>query len=635
MKKLILSIILFCSGMAVFAQQSTADSLERELKNYDVRKMELGLSLPTLADSIKVNLLLKIAGDLRTSDQGRSESYSRQSLSLSQQIDYEYGIARSYNAVAYHLMYTGKNDSALLYFKNTLTLAEHLKDSALLSASYNNIGAYYDGVGDYAEALKHYLSALRIREAIGSNRDLIGSYANIGNIYMVMNKHSDALAYQQKALEKARQYGTKYEIGDSYNGIANVYADMGKDSDALANYRAAEKIFLDNGLTSGIAFLYLNMGDFFRQQQKYDDALKYYIESLKYGKESGYDDYLSGVYIKIGAVYETLGRLEEAKQYISKGLSHSERAGKRDKMKEGYRILAMIYFKQKKYQPAFENEYKYAQLYDTIFHEEAQKNITEMKLQYEYDKKEAAIKAAQEKKNLVRNMIYAGLSIALLFLIVLLIQRSRIAKARRQMALEQERMRISRDLHDDLGSGLTGILMMSEQLQDSSPKELVSNNLERIKKSSRQMVEQMGEIVWAMNSKNDTLENLVGYLSTYSRDYFENIDVNHRVSLPETIPDVEMPGMKRRNVFLVIKESLNNIAKYAQATQVSLSMEIQKNSMSITLTDDGKGFDKENTRRFGNGLKNMKGRMEDIKGSFQIESGIGSGTTTVISFPIL
>src|SRR5204863_3865207 len=138
---------------------------------------------------------------------------------------------------------------------------------------------------------------------------------------------------------------------------------------------------------------------------------------------------------------------------------------------------------------------------------------------------------------------------------------------RRQIALEQERTRISRDLHDDLGSGLTGILMMSEQLQSSSAKEQIGSNIEKIKLSSRQMVDQMGEIVWAMNSKNDTLENLVGYLNTYAHDYFENTAVLHRTDLPEVIPARAVSGIMRRNIFLVVKESLNNISKHAGATE--------------------------------------------------------------------
>jgi signal transduction histidine kinase len=177
-------------------------------------------------------------------------------------------------------------------------------------------------------------------------------------------------------------------------------------------------------------------------------------------------------------------------------------------------------------------------------------------------------------------------------------------------------------------------VMMSEQLQDSSPKELVANNLEKIKKSSRQMVEQMGEIVWAMNSKNDTLENLLGYLNTYARDYFENIDIKQQIEMPERIPHTEMTGMKRRNIFLVVKESLNNIVKHANATQVSISMTIDKNQMLISLADNGKGFEMGQTRRFGNGLKNMQSRMEDIKGSYCIESSVAKGTKTVISFPL-
>src|SRR6185436_9268361 len=297
-----------------------------------------------------------------------------------------------------------------------------------------------------------------------------------------------------------------------------------------------------------------------------------------------------------------------------------------------YELLRKIYEKKNDYKQALLYADKYLTLHDTLNDREKLSEYRELETKYNMEVKDRTI-AEQEKQKVVRNYIYSGLGVVVVFLIVLLIQRNKIASERRKMALEHQRMRISRDLHDDLGSGLTGVLMLSEQLQNHSTKELVNSNIEKIKQSSRQMVEQMGEIVWAMNSKNDTLENLLAYLDTYTRDYFENTNISQQVSLPDTVPHIVMSGITRRNIFLVLKESLNNITKHACATEVMLDIKITENSMNIVLTDNGKGFEPGQTRRFGNGLKNMQSRMTDIKGSFSIESNNGEGTKTVISFP--
>jgi signal transduction histidine kinase len=521
-----------------------------------------------------------------------------------------------------------------MYFTMSQKIGEETGDKNLVADAYNNIGGYYDQTGNYTEALKNFLHALKLREQTGNKEGQAAAHRNIGYIYLTLRKFDEAMEHLTKKLTISKEIGNTLGIADGYNNLGNIYSDQQKNDEALKHYNMALKINLENGYVENTAFLYLNIGDLYKKLEKYDDAVASYLESIKVSKQIGYDRALTISYIQLGAVYETLGDLDKALEFENLGLELAEKANYLDMQKQAYRIRAMIHYKSKNFKAAFDDENNYLLLYEHLFNDETNRNITQMQLQYDFDKKEAAAKAQLEKQKLIRNLIYSAMALAVLFLTVLLVQHNKIAKERRQIALEQERMRISRDLHDDLGSGLTGILMMSEQLQATSTQELVSNNIEKIKNSSRQMVEQMGEIVWAMNSKNDTLENLVGYLNTYAADYFENSHITQRIHLPESIPNTNMTGMMRRNVFLVVKESLNNITKHANATTVSMHINIENNKMNITLTDNGKGFEMAQTRRFGNGLKNMHSRMADIKGHYQIESAIEKGTKTTISFPL-
>jgi signal transduction histidine kinase len=632
-KSLFFLFIVFCRPLAYSQSTGILDSLLDTLNKYDAYRQEIGIKSPTIGDTVRADLLYRIAKEYSLTNMERSSEYSRQLLSLSQQINYKKGVGYGYNGLGAYYTYKA-NDSALICFQMAGHIGEEIKNKNIIGDANNNIGGFYDHKGDYSQALKYFLIALQQREESGNKEGATASLLNIGNIYMTMRKFDDAMQYHTKSLQLSKEINSIEGVAEAYDGLGNDYADQEKYEKALTNYKEALKIDLANNYFEHASFLYLNIGDLYKRQEKYDEALANYNDAIAMSKRIGYTRCLTISYIQAGAVYETLGNLDKAMEYLNPGIALGEKSEFWDVLRQGYRIRAMVYFKRKNYKPAFEDENNYLLVYEHVFNEQTNKNITQLQMQYEFDKKEAAEKAAQEKQKLIRNMIYAGMGLALTFLVILLFQRSRIAKERRQIALEQERMRISRDLHDDLGSGLTGILMMSEQLNDSSPKELMSSNLEKIKKSSRQMVEQMGEIVWAMNTKNDTLENLVGYLNTYARDYFENLDISQKVQIPETIPQVQMTGMKRRNVFLVVKESLNNIAKHAQATQVSLSVSIEKNNMNIVVADNGKGFDKENTRRFGNGLKNMKSRMENIKGTYHIESGAEGGTKTVLTFPI-
>ncbi len=195
----------------------------------------------------------------------------------------------------------------------------------------------------------------------------------------------------------------------------------------------------------------------------------------------------------------------------------------------------------------------------------------------------------------------------------------------------EERNRIAHDMHDDLGSGLTKIAILSEvaKTQLLQP-EKAKQQLENIAVSSRELVDNLQDIIWILNSKNDTLESLASYTREYALKFFEPLNIHVKFTYPEEITEVRLSEEQRRNLFLVIKETLNNTAKYAGCKNVQVLLE-QKNGTSIfTIEDDGKGFDVNNTRSFGNGLHNMKARMEQVNGRFQISSS-SQGTVTMIA----
>ena len=135
----------------------------------------------------------------------------------------------------------------------------------------------------------------------------------------------------------------------------------------------------------------------------------------------------------------------------------------------------------------------------------------------------------------------------------------------------------------------------------------------------------MNTIIWTMSSSNDTVESLVAYIRTHALDFFENTNVECRFIMPETIPNIPLSGEKRRNIFLAVKEALNNILKHAKANTVTIEV-LVTDKLYISIQDDGVGVDMEKLRRFGNGLKNMKSRLEHINGKFSIENNSGALT---------
>lgn len=209
------------------------------------------------------------------------------------------------------------------------------------------------------------------------------------------------------------------------------------------------------------------------------------------------------------------------------------------------------------------------------------------------------------------------------------------AESEKQQLVERERNRISRDIHDDLGSGLTKIAILSEVAKKQLPEPVkAKEQLEKISVSSRELVDSLQDIIWVLNPRNDTLESLAAYIREYALKYFEPLAVKMQFMYPEDFSKQPLSEEKRRNVFLTVKESLHNIAKHAWCNEVVISIKQSQHQFEISINDDGKGFDPDKARIFANGLKNMQNRIEQVGGIFSIQSEPGNGTLTVMTIPV-
>lgn len=239
-----------------------------------------------------------------------------------------------------------------------------------------------------------------------------------------------------------------------------------------------------------------------------------------------------------------------------------------------------------------------------------------------------------------KTLWFRTLIVLLIIIVIVMVTRyfaqqrlkEKLAILEKQRAVEHERQRISRDMHDELGSGISIISMMINRVKQEQLTPTGKEEVEKIAVASSEMVTQLREIVWTLNPKNDYLKDLLVYLRKYAMGFFENLPIECKVTMPAHIPEYVLSGEVRRALFLVIKESLNNLLKHSQAKKAQMEMQIFDHHLVVEITDDGVGIDESKMNFFGNGLKNMARRMEDIGGSFKISSE--NGTKTKITFPI-
>jgi signal transduction histidine kinase len=205
-----------------------------------------------------------------------------------------------------------------------------------------------------------------------------------------------------------------------------------------------------------------------------------------------------------------------------------------------------------------------------------------------------------------------------------------VQKIKRRLEVEQERVRISNDMHDEIGSGLTRITLLSEVAKKKLGE---SEEIRRISDASRDVVQNMDEIVWAVNPQYDTLENLAIYILQYAQEFFQMTNIILKTHYPEVITGEFVSAESRHSVFMVIKEVFNNIAKHADAEEVQLIFNSCNGMYEFIIQDNGRGFDIKSAGMFSNGLKIMHKRIKMINGKLNIESYPGKGTKIIIKVP--
>jgi len=208
-------------------------------------------------------------------------------------------------------------------------------------------------------------------------------------------------------------------------------------------------------------------------------------------------------------------------------------------------------------------------------------------------------------------------------------------RAERRREIELERARVAHDLHDDLGSGLAEVNILTTLVKSPATSAEEKNRyLDVLTETARHMVASLDEIVWAVNPRNDTIASLASYFGSYAQRLLDLAAVSCGLDVAEDLPDHPLDPKFRQEVFLAFKEALTNVVRHAQASQVWLRIKVQDGWLRVELADNGCGFD-GNVRQTGNdGLVNMRERLKSLRGHCEITSRIRQGTTVRFAAPL-
>jgi signal transduction histidine kinase len=216
--------------------------------------------------------------------------------------------------------------------------------------------------------------------------------------------------------------------------------------------------------------------------------------------------------------------------------------------------------------------------------------------------------------------------------------RRELERLEQQRALERERTRIARDIHDDLGTSLTRVTLLSQAVRGAVPPESpAAQEIEQIRRTSQEMTRTLEEIVWAVDPAHDSLDSIANYLGRFAQDFLSTAGMSCRLDLPVQLPSQPISAEVRHNLFLAFKEVLNNAVRHSGASEVKVILAVAEQHFTLTIADDGKGMAStaaHSATREGHGLLNIRNRLAQIGGAAEVTSQPGQGTLVRLTVPL-
>lgn len=556
---------------------------------------------------------------------------------------------------------TNKTDDAIV-FKN-LKEAEFLlknsrRDDLKIKLS-NSLGNYYKTNGELELAFPFFLRGLKLAETIKDTVSISGVHCNIGSFFQYKGDVKNGMKHLSISMQmmKDKKLTSNYLIASHL--MANFYGMTGKLDQALALDEEG-LLLCDSFASNSLKAPFLdNKATCFFFTNQIDSAQKYFQECLRIDKLTKNIQQQSDSYANLANVALFKKNQELTLQYIDSSILFAQKTNYLPGMLKAYEVLIDNYKAKNDYQKLSQIQEKKMTTYKAFVNEKKENSMARYQILYETDKKEKKIlesklalgkkeKLLQSKNNMLLMLGIITLSFfGLAFLIYNQLKlrnqqqvqeyelKSAIREIENQNSLQEQRLRISRDLHDNIGAQLTFIISSVENINYAFPvlDVKVKDQLERINNFAKMTIIDLRDTIWAMNSKQITGEDLKGRIYNFIEKAKESTkQIKFSFTINEQMQDFSFSSIKGINVYRILQEAINNSLKYAEATEIKIHLDQSAEDIFLKIEDNGKGFSKDQ-KTSGNGLKNMAIRMEEIDGKFDLKTTLNQGTVITISCP--
>mgnify|MGYP000862982320 CR=1 FL=1 len=576
----------------------------------------------------------------------------------------------------------GELEPAAEWYRKASSLFKQLPLNDNYYVAQGQLGSVLDDLGDYQAAIDIVTPVVAYFK---QTKDSTYAAPNMHNLAM-LHYHNGAISRSIGLLTEAIAWagpGNTAQQAMSYNQLGNIWADDLKDErKALAYYRQSLQLKLNKAAPQSIAAAYNNIGLSFKNLGMSDSAFFNYSRALHYARQSAiprsladpllnianlqkangnqqaarqaYDelltlkeylpaDQLLTVLVYQGTVANTEKRFQQALHYLRQAEGLLARAGGLNDKADVKAQLAIAYSGLNDPLRAVEAEREYARWKDSVYSREREQSLAGLMVRYQSAEKDKALLAQQQELQLhrlesQRRILWLIVGVSLVVLLaafLFFLYKRNEAKARQALQelqlkeqkelnrLQEERLRISRELHDNIGSYLTLMSAHLEQLRDDNCAESVAR-YEGMQHSLTMSMRELRKTVWLLNKQRVSIDEIAIRL----RDFFKPIHQNgmHIRFVTSGDTTITLTEIQTTHLFRIIQEAIINAYKHARCTQVEVKLEVDgERDVLLLVHDNGKGFD-ANAGSGGNGLRNMQSRMKELGGELILHSVRGNGT---------
>lgn len=536
--------------------------------------------------------------------------------------------------------FQGETDSALHYYSQSLKTFEEINDSLQLFMLTVNMGAISQRTDKHDEAVAYFFKALRLAEQLGDQRGIAVCYNNLANTLDDKTDYRGALKYIQKVIDIRRSLGDSSGVGSAFLNMGAYYMNLEDLDSAQACFQKSLALINPHLNTDHFASALSNMGTVYSRQGKWAQALDFMQKEMRFREKNQLGNFVAGAYGNMANLYFRMKDYPNAIRYADKAVEAVHLSKELSVHKNAMRTLTESYLALGNTEKARKAFVEFTTLTDSLYRSETAGQVAEMQAKYESEKQQQENLLLKQKieteelrhdQAMARRNFWLILGVGLGFAgLLAFLWRSNAAKLKEKklelahmQRLQQEKERISRDLHDNVGGQLTFLLHAIDDLnQPKTPNK--AELADSINQSMREVMGKLRETIWAIHQEAVSYTEFADKLKIFANSLFRHKAVQLHFQ-EELHQSGQLPSMVALNLFRICQEILHNAFKHAEASEIRLQFKAGATGFELLLSDNGKGM--QSSVNKGHGLRNMQERAAENNIKLDCSSSIDKGTS--------